>query len=174
MKVRAMFRFSELLMALRLAPNAARGIDVDYDKRQLGGPPGWMSKMPAGDIEVHDEVIDSRGGALRLRIYRAETTAAKAPTLFYIHGGGFVMGGLDGADHLCRKLALRTGAVVIAIEYRLAPQHPFPAALEDCFDALEWIVKTQPHDCDINRLAAGGDSAGGNLTASLMIYIRDN
>jgi acetyl esterase len=106
------------------------------------------------------------------RLYAAGT--GRLPLLLYLHGGGFVIGSLETHDSLCRQLALRSGGAVIALDYRLAPEHPFPAAVDDCWAALAWL-----HDqagtlgLDASRLAIGGDSAGGTLAAVGAIHARD-
>lgn len=95
------------------------------------------------------------------------------PALLYLHGGGFVIGGLDTHDSLCRQLALRSGLAVIALDYRLAPEHPFPAAVDDTWAALQALVE-QPAAHGIDSLAAvGGDSAGGTLATVAALHARD-
>ena len=171
--LRAFYRVSEIGMKLGVMPTPQKVAMQPVAKRQATKPPRWMSRPPVEPVEALEQIIDSRGGPLRLRIYRAMKTPAGSPGLLFIHGGGFVMGGLDGADHICRELAIRTGTIVVSVEYRLAPQDKFPAALEDCHDALLWMTSERPYDLDGSRIAVGGDSAGGNLTASLMILLRD-
>ena len=110
-----------------------------------------------------------------VRVYRAESTpAAAAPCLIWIHGGGFVIGDLDTADTTARRLANRTGACVVSVDYRLAPEHPFPAAPDDCLAVLTAIAE-HPDELgvDATRVAVGGDSAGGNLSAVTAIAARD-
>jgi acetyl esterase len=105
------------------------------------------------------------------RLYAAATEPL--PALLYFHGGGFVIGGLNTHDSLCRQLALRSGLAVVALDYRLAPEHPFPTAVDDSWAALE-ALKTHPADFGITRLAAvGGDSAGGTLAAVAALHARD-
>jgi len=99
---------------------------------------------------------------------------ARLPVLLYLHGGGFTIGDLETHDSLCRQLALRSGAAVLALDYRLAPEHRFPAAVDDAWAALAWL-----HDqagslgLDGSRLAVGGDSAGGTLAAATAFFARD-
>lgn len=106
------------------------------------------------------------------RLYAAGT--GPLPVLLYLHGGGYVIGGLETHDSLCRQLALRSGGAVIALDYRLAPEHPFPAAVDDTWAALAWLAANAGSlGLDARRLAIGGDSAGGTLAAVGAIHARD-
>lgn len=111
----------------------------------------------------HIDEVDADG--IRLRVYRPHGHRDKG-ALIYLHGGGWVIGSLDTHDDVCRKLAVSVDHVVISVDYRLAPEHPFPAPLDDCIAATRWIHE-HAHELGIdpNRLAIGGDSAGGNLAA---------
>jgi acetyl esterase len=97
------------------------------------------------------------------------------PTLLYLHGGGFVVGGLETHDSLCRQLARRSGGAVVALDYRLAPEHRFPAAQDDAWAALQWLAEHgHTLGLDTRRLAVGGDSAGATLAAVTAIHARDH
>src|SRR4029077_9578360 len=106
-------------------------------------------------------------GPLGLRVYTPVAAGGAAlPAILYLHGGGFVVGDLDCYDGLCRTLANESGCRVISVDYRLAPEHPFPAAVDDCFAAFRWVqANASDISVDLNRLAVAGDSAGGNLAA---------
>jgi acetyl esterase len=107
------------------------------------------------------------------RLY-APSTAPGLPLLLYLHGGGFTIGSLETHDSLCRQLALRSGGAVVALDYRLAPEHPFPAAVDDCWAALQALPdQAAAWGLDGRRLAIGGDSAGGTLAAVGAIHARD-
>ena len=118
------------------------------------------------------------GQARPARLYAAipftQAQARPSPVLLYFHGGGFVLGGLDTHDSLCRQLALRTGGAVLALDYRLAPEHPFPAAWDDAWATLRWL---EGHGSQLGletqRIAVGGDSAGGTLAAATALRARD-
>ncbi|WP_077037558.1 alpha/beta hydrolase [Pelomonas sp. KK5] len=107
------------------------------------------------------------------RLY-APSEAEGLPVLLYLHGGGFTIGGLETHDSLCRQLALRSGAAVVALDYRLAPEHRFPVAVDDSWAAMEWLAhNAETLRCDGSRLAVGGDSAGGTLAAACALHARD-
>lgn len=116
--------------------------------------------------------IPARDGCpLGARLY-APTRAAGLPVLLYLHGGGFTVGSVDTHDSLCRQLALRSGCAVLSLDYRLAPEHRFPTAFEDCLDALHWLAREATAlGLDATRIAIGGDSAGGTLAAACAIEI---
>ena len=119
---------------------------------------------PQPDIGVlRDITLDGAAGPVKARVYDS-VDSANRPCLIYFHGGGFVIGDLDSHDTLCRQLALDGGFRVIAVDYRLAPEHPFPAAPDDCIAATKSIVANASKlGVDASRLAVAGDSAGGNL-----------
>ena len=118
-------------------------------------------------------------GPIPLRLYRPRSSAGRAapspaPALVYFHGGGWVIGDLDTHDTLCRELANGSGAVVIAVDYRMGPEHRFPAAFDDCLAATYWVhTNASEFGLDPARLAVGGDSAGGNLAAGVALAARD-
>lgn len=124
---------------------------------------------PAPDCTV----VEAVAGGVPLRLYRPEG-AAPRPTLLFLHGGGFVAGSLDGYDIPLRHLALRSGWQVAAADYRLAPEHPFPAAPDDCHAALRALHDDLSLEADATRLAVGGDSAGGLLAAVTAMRARDD
>lgn len=111
---------------------------------------------------------------LKARLYTPALWSAEKGLVLYFHGGGFVMGGLESHDGVCRMLADFGGMAVCAVDYRLAPEHPFPAAVEDCVTAYEWVRSEQGLGIAPEKLAIAGDSAGGNLTAAMVLYARNN
>jgi acetyl esterase len=118
-------------------------------------------------------VVDIDAGGVPARLYRND--AALAPVILYAHGGGWVMGDLDTHDGLCRHLVAASGWAVLAVDYRRAPEHPYPAAIEDLSRALNWLraEATARYGLDPHRIAVGGDSAGGLLAAVLARRFRD-
>ena len=116
--------------------------------------------------------IPGPGGDIPVRLYRG-TDQANAPCLLFLHGGGWVLGNLDSHDGICRRIAARTGACVLAVDYRLAPEHPFPAAVDDSAAVLHYLAQhAERLGIDPARLAVGGDSAGGNLAAVIALMGR--
>jgi acetyl esterase len=129
---------------------------------------------PRAVAEVRDLRAETAGGVVPLRLYRPAAAPARAPALVYYHGGGWTIGDLDTHDVLCRELAERAGCVVVAVDYRLAPEHRFPAAVDDGLGAARWVhANAAALGIDASRLALGGDSAGGNLAAVTAIGLRD-
>ena len=121
---------------------------------------------------VKEVELPGPAGGLRARVYRPEVTGP-LPTILFIHGGGFVIGDLDTHDNQCRALCGGVEAVVLSLEYRLAPEAPYPAAVEDCFAALEWVgAHLDQLGGDRDRLVVAGDSAGGNLAAVSAVMAR--
>ena len=173
-------------------------LDPDLEKflelaRQAGRPPfealtpiearafyaaGWDAlQLPVGEVaSVRDVRIAGPAGELVLRVYRGAGTqdADRLPCLVYLHGGGWVIGNLQSHDRLCRSLANQARLCVVAVDYRLAPEHPFPAALDDSVAAWQWVVaNADTLSIARGRIGIGGDSAGGNLAAVLALMGRD-
>ncbi|MEO6701661.1 MAG: alpha/beta hydrolase [Jatrophihabitantaceae bacterium] len=131
-----------------------------------------------GDPEPVKQVIDreiaSSGGQLPIRIYRPGDEANQ-PALVYFFGGGWTLGQIDTCDALCRTLANTVECTVVAVGYRLAPEHKFPAAVTDCYEAVDWIASNAEQlSIDPDRIAVGGDSAGGNLAAAVTLLAKRN
>lgn len=114
----------------------------------------------------------SGGERIPLRIYRPDV-AFPAPVTLFFHGGGWVLGTLDSVDEICRHLADRGETIVVSVDYRLAPEHPFPAAIDDCWRALEWVSEnSHAFGGDRSQVAIGGTSAGANLAAATALRSR--
>lgn len=129
-----------------------------------------LSRLMAKKRRKGVEIVKLSNG-ICLRIQRPQALRGDGSALLWIHGGGYVIGTAAQDDALCRRFADRLGIPVIAVEYRLAPQHPYPAALEDCYSALKWISNFD--GVDPMRVVIAGASAGGGLAAALAILARD-
>ena len=148
--------------------------------RQLGAPPlheltpeqgrtAYIAMRTVSKVQLH-EIRDIDAGGVKCRHYRT-TGQTPAPLLIYYHGGGWVIGDLESHDDVCRKLASQARCDVIAVDYRLAPEHPAPAAVDDCIAATKWIfANAKSLGIDPTRVAIGGDSAGGNLSAIVAMH----
>ena len=135
-----------------------------------------LDAEPAEVFSSTDRTVDGPHGPIPIRIYTPRQPAPDAPlpVLLWLHGGGFVIGGLESYDSICRALANKTDCIVVSVDYRLAPEHAFPAAPEDCYAALKWTAAHAPEfGGDPKRIAVAGDSAGGNLSAVTAIAARD-
>jgi acetyl esterase len=135
------------------------------------------AQRPGAEVaEARDVVIPGPAGDIPARLYRPQgsTPDQVLPVLVYFHGGGWVIGNLESHDGACRSLANRAGAAVVSVDYRLAPEHRFPAAVDDCWAATQWVAEHGAElGVDGDRLAVGGDSAGGNLAAIVALLARD-
>lgn len=127
-------------------------------------------------VESEDISIPGPAGDqdLPLRIYRPVGAASSLPCVYWIHGGGMVMGDLDQSDATCERLVAELECVVVSVDYRLAPEHPYPAPVDDCYTGLEWVTE---HAADVGadpaRIAISGKSAGGGLSAAVALRARD-
>lgn len=146
-------------------PQARAALEMLFGAFRSPTPP------PVGKVE--DRKIPGPGGDIPVRIY---TPAGAGPfgVLVYFHGGGWVVGTLDSYDEVCRSLTLGGGFVTVSVDYRLAPEHKFPAAPEDCYAAARWVAdNARSLNVNAARIAVGGDSAGGNLAAAIAQMARD-
>jgi acetyl esterase len=169
LQTQAVLRVGELLpfpKAYEQTPSEARA-SVERESRLVDPSPPAMA-------QVEERSCDGPNGPVPLRIYRPTPPAESAAVLVYHHGGGHTIGSLASHDGVCRRLARGSGCVVVSVDYRLGPEHPFPAAIEDAAAAFEWVEENAAGlGWDPSRLAVGGDSAGGNLTAVICHRRRD-
>lgn len=127
-------------------------------------------------LRVENVLIPREAGRtkIRLRIYRPKSAGMPAPALLWMHGGGYLMGRPEQDDGSCAQFVHEAGITVVSVEYRCAPKHPFPAALDDCYSALRWMaLNPQNLNIDPQRIAVGGNSAGGGLAAALAQLAHD-
>lgn len=131
---------------------------------------------PAQPLDIEDRLIPGSSGApdVPVRVYTPRRRTAPLPGLLFIHGGGFVVGDIDSEDARAQEIAASADVVVVSVDYRLAPEHPFPAGLDDCYTALVWMEKSSAEiGVDPQRLGVGGGSAGGGLAAATALMARD-
>jgi acetyl esterase len=148
-----------------MTPAEAREAAIDR-------PPEWRGD-PEPLATIEDRTIPGPEGDIPIRIYTPDTSEPR-PALVYFHGGGWVVCNLDTHDVMCRAIANRAGAVVVSVDYRLAPEHKFPAAVTDCYAATSWVAQHAAElGVDRSRIAVGGDSAGGNLATVVSLISRD-
>lgn len=131
--------------------------------------------VPANpNIEISNHVAPGPAGEIAVRVYSPKNVSKPAPGLVYIHGGGMIMGGLDGEDGTCQMLADRLGAVIASVDYRKAPENPYPAAPEDCYAAASWVFDNAAElGIDAGNIGIYGQSAGGGLTIAVAMMARD-
>jgi acetyl esterase len=148
----------------------------DLRNRALGLPGAWLiTGRPHPDAEISEDAATlADGTTLPLRIYRPRGVGGELPVVVNFHGGGFVSGNARQSEWWASSVAARAGVVVISVEYRLAPEHPFPGPGEDCYAATVWVAEhAERLGVDAGRLAVMGDSAGGNLAAVVSLMARD-
>jgi acetyl esterase/lipase len=136
----------------------------------------FVAAPPDPRVAVADVVTTSRGEhpPVRLRIFRPRSATGVLPAIFWTQGGGYIMTSPDLDDAVCQDLAVNHGCIVASVEWRRAPEHPFPAASEDCYTGLSWVVAQAANlDIDPRRIVIAGSSSGGGSTASLALLVRD-
>lgn len=138
---------------------------------QAGVGASELPHAPVARVETFQ--IPGPAGPMRARLW-ANSHDPEQPVLLYLHGGGFVIGSIETCESMCRALAVESGAAVVAIDYRLAPEHKYPAGLQDCWAAFTWLVEHgRSMGLDGRRIAVGGDSAGGTFSACVALMARD-
>ncbi len=156
---------TELLARLGISGASARAMNLPLERRANAVPAAWML-LPMPETGIERSTVPGRCGAIPVKRFVPRQRKPSATPILFIHGGGWIAGGVDSLDYLCTNLCDRLGTEVTAVGYRLAPEHPFPAALEDCEDALAALLTQSP------LVDVVGDSAGGNLTAALSLRMR--
>jgi acetyl esterase len=169
-RARVVIKITDALQRAGLMPTVAKAANMPLEKRIGGRPPTALTgKLPAG-VAIEERTITGRtGNEIALRIYRPQGGGVR-PGLVYFHGGGWVMGSVLACEHICMRIAADAGVTVASVEYRLAPDDPYPAGLHDCVDATRWVYdKAGELGIDPSRFGVGGDSAGGNLAAAVVL-----
>ena len=133
-----------------------------------------LANLPAVEgVTSQDQFVPGFQGdpAVRVRVYQPNAQPRKLPALYWIHGGGYVMGDIEQDDRLMKQLVKRIGCVTVSVDYRLAPEHPFPAPVEDCYAGLKWLfANADGLGVEPSRIAIGGASGGGGLSAGLRCW----
>ncbi|WP_155593906.1 alpha/beta hydrolase [Lysinibacillus cavernae] len=162
----------ELKQAYLQFPGFRLEKDLEWSRSLLSNPPLKRSEL----VHTTNRMIArGDGGEMLVKIYEpVKQNHDKLPAMLWIHGGGYVMGHPDMDDILCERFVQTANCVVVSVDYRLAPEHPYPAAIEDCYAALVWMTKEdQSLGIDVKRVAIAGASGGGGLTAALALMARD-
>src|SRR5688572_28153242 len=156
-----------MLLLLKLGGRSSfEELPVSAARAEIRREAALYSGSPLPIARIEELEVPGAAGALRARMYVPDGIASLAPLLVYLHGGGWVVGDLDTHDQPCRFLAQEARVRVLAVAYRRAPEHPFPAPVEDCLAATRFAIEEAAKlDADPDRVAVGGDSAGGNLAA---------
>lgn len=136
---------------------------------------GWKNAdVTTSPMSKETRTIEGTNGPVKLRVYAPLSGRDKRPVIVFFHGGGFIGGSLDVVENPCLALADKAGAVVVSVDYRLAPEHPYPAGITDCFDAVRWTFRNAAElGADPERLCVAGDSAGGNMATVCALMDRD-
>jgi len=158
-----------------LGPN--KMATIDSSRERLRRVVKFMARPSEKLAEVAEARIKGPDGPIRVRIYRPKKKegpkSGSAPLVMFFHGGGWIVGDLDLSDETLRLLSGLSGAVIVSVEYRLAPEHPFPAGLEDCYAATTWAVEeAKTLGADPRKLVVCGESAGGNLAAATTLLAK--
>lgn len=167
------------LAAARRGPQVADLTAAQLQRNRRSTLPHWFpldrvfGSVPSS-VRISEDVATTRAGGVPVRVYRPAPQPVTPPLVMFVHGGGWVQGNVRSYDALCAQVAQRVGAVVVSVDYRLAPEHVFPAGLHDAYDATLWAVEhAGALGADADRLAVMGDSAGGNLAAAITLLARD-
>jgi len=170
---------AELLPWLDMLPSTYLS-DFESLKEHRAQISGMVTQLPGYEperpLEIREEFVPGPDGApdVKVRIYAPAGRDGTSPGLLYIHGGGFVLGDLEISDAATKSYADKLGVVVVSVDYRLAPEHPFPAPVEDCYAALAWMAnKATELGIDPDRIGIAGESAGGGLAAGVTLLARD-
>ncbi|MGQ4276452.1 alpha/beta hydrolase [Pseudidiomarina sp. E22-M8] len=167
-----------LVATMNAAQSDLHGKEISLQEARLGAREMFLSlagKAPA-EVDVTESEVVYDGGRVPIRSYRPSSAGADVlPAVIFFHGGGWSLGDLDCYDTLMRDLCFRTGLQFISVGYRLAPEHKYPAGLNDCLAVVRWLHKhADQYSVDATRLALMGDSAGGNLAVAVAHHLTDD
>lgn len=160
---------------LQALPGGFNSIPDIVQRREVLSQMLAASEVPTNpNIAVSNHVAPGPAGEIAVRVYSPKKASKPAAGLIYIHGGGMIMGGLDGQDATCQMMAERLGAVIASVDYRKAPENPYPAAPEDCYAAASWVFENAAElNLDASNIGIYGQSAGGGLAIAVALMARD-
>ena len=172
LRLRLMFGLVDFMTNVGALPTMANITRWPMKKRQNMLLPQWLTHPPLpANVTITNEVIPAtQGEPLEVRVFTPALVNPSRPAVLYIHGGGWIAGGMRNMDYVCANVAADVGVRVVSVEYRLAPEFPFPAGLEDCYAALSWLSQHHSESgSSTSDVAVMGDSAGGNLAAAVCL-----
>jgi len=159
---------TKVALALKMIPERKEGMSVDAQRKNMDKMMATYNK-PNPIEKVDNQHIPTDGFDIPIRIY-SNHSDDNLPMLLFFHGGGWVVGNMDTHDGICRQIAKVAKVVIVSVDYRLAPEHPYPTPLMDCYTALEWVHENAAKiGGNPKKIAVGGDSAGGNLAAAVCL-----
>lgn len=170
-RLKLMFSISGLFALFGLIPSATKIVALPIEKRKGNKAAGWTTSPLPPDVTLSYNSIATRSGPMVIKKYQPPQLSPTAPRVLFIHGGGWITGGVDTLDHLCANVSRSAQCLIYSVDYRLAPETPFPGGLEDCYDALNWLA-TDPSlgPMPSGGIAVIGESAGANLAAALCVF----
>lgn len=169
-RLKLMFSISGLFALFGLVPSAAKIVALPVETRKGNKAPSWTTSPLPSDVSMSCENIAARSGPMVIKKYQPPKLDPAAPRVMFVHGGGWITGGVNTLDHLCANVSRSAQCMIYSVDYRLAPETQFPGGLEDCYDALNWLAT----DPSLGPMPAGGiavigESAGANLAAALCV-----
>lgn len=168
LRLKLMYGSFLLLRKLGLGQDPDKAVSQPVAVRKAMRAPGWTTLPAPSDVKMVRETIAGRSGPIELKKYVPRRPNPACPRVLFIHGGGWIHGGLDTLDWLCASVSHQAECTIVSVDYRLAPETPFPGGLEDCDDALQWLASTPSlGPMPAAGIVVMGESAGGNLTAAL-------
>lgn len=169
-RLRAFYGVHRLMYKLGLGITPEKAVLQPVAVRKAMRAPGWTTLASPADVRTTYETIPGRGGPIAIKKYLPEKLNPDCPRVLFLHGGGWIHGGLDTLDYLCAAVSQQAQCMLVSVDYRLAPETPFPGGLEDCDDALTWLATTDSlGPMPTAGIAIMGESAGGNLAAALCV-----
>ncbi|HSW14456.1 MAG TPA: alpha/beta hydrolase [Solimonas sp.] len=169
-RLKLLYGFIRLTARLGLTPTADKIASLPIDKRKANKAARWTTLPLPPDVAMSYGSIAARSGPLTIKTYQPPRLKPDVPRVLFLHGGGWITGGVDTLDHLCANVCRAAQCMIVSVDYRLAPETPFPGGLEDCHDALQWLASDPSlGPAPASGIAVIGESAGANLAAALCL-----